>query len=114
MKFLIAFLLTALLSFVACLYLPWYSIAIVAFLVALLVRQHAGKAYLAAFLALFVLWAGISAWLNNANDSILAHRISLLVIKTDNPIMLIVITGLLGAVVAGFAALSGSLLLKRK
>ena len=113
MKFFIALLLTAVFSFAASLYLPWYSIAIAAFLVALAVPQSAGRAFLSGFFALFILWAGLSFWINNANESILAHRISLLVIKSDNPFLLIIITGLIGAVVAGFAAISGSLLRKR-
>lgn len=113
MKFFIALLLTALLSFVACLYLPWYSIAVAAFIVALVVSQSAGRAFLSGFFALFFLWAGFSFWINNANESILAHRISLLVIKSDNPFLLIIVTGLIGALVAGFAALSGSLMRKR-
>ncbi len=114
MRFFIALLLTAVFSFAACLYLPWYSIAIAAFIVALVVPQSAGRAYLSGFFALFILWAGLSFWINNANQGILAHRISLLVIKSDNSFLLIVTTGLIGAVVAGFAALSASLLSGRK
>ena len=37
------------------------------------------------------------------------HKISLLFIKVDNPMLLIVITGIIGGVVAGFGSLTGKL-----
>ncbi|HRN73946.1 MAG TPA: hypothetical protein PLM81_12520 [Ginsengibacter sp.] len=46
--------------------------------------------------------------ISSANHDILAHRVSELILKKDNPTMLILLTGLLGGLVAGFAALSGS------
>ena len=110
MKFFVSLLLTIFLSFGACLYLPWWSIAIVAFLIAALIPQRPGKAFLAGFIALFLLWGGLSFWLSNRNDHILAHKISLIVLKVDNPFYLILCTALIGAVVAGMAALTGSFL----
>ena len=114
MKFIISLILTALLSFAACLYLPWWSIAIAAFIVAVLIPQKPGKAFITAFLALLFLWCGLSFWISNGNDHILAHKISLLILKMDNPYLLIFATGLVGALVAGFAALTGSYLRKTK
>jgi hypothetical protein len=114
MKFLISLILTALLSFAACLYLPWWSIAIVAFLIAALIPQKPGKAFLAAFIALFLLWGGLSFWISNNNDHILAHRVSQLILKMDNPYLLILATAVIGALVAGCAALAGSYLRKSK
>ena len=110
MKFITSIILTALLSFAACLYLPWWSIAVVAFIVAVLIPQNIGKAFIAAFLAIFVLWAGLSFWLSFNNNHLLAHKVSILILKTDSPNLLIVATALIGALVAGFAALSGSFL----
>jgi hypothetical protein len=112
MKFLIALILIILLSFTACLFLPWWTIAIASFAVALTIPLKPGISFLAGFLALFILWGTLTAWISSNNDHILAHKISLLILKTDSPIMLILITALLGAMVAGFAALSGSLLRK--
>ncbi len=114
MKFISSLILTALLSFAACLYLPWWSIAIAAFIVAALIPQKPGKAFLTAFLALFLLWGGLSFWISNNNEHILAHKVSLLILKMDNPYLLILATAVIGALVAGFAALSGSYLRKRK
>jgi hypothetical protein len=114
MKFITSLILTALLSFSACLFLPWWSIAIAAFIVAALIPQHPGKAFFTAFLALLLLWSGLSYWMSSNNDHILAHKVSLLILKMDNPYLLILATAIVGALVAGLGALSGSLLRKSK
>jgi len=114
MKFIISLVLTALLSFAACLFLPWWSIAIAAFLVAALIPQKPGRSFLTGFISLFLLWGGLSFWISKSNEHILAHKISVLVLKMDNPYLLILATALIGALVAGFAALTGSYLRKTK
>ena len=114
MKFFISLMLTALLSFAACLFLPWWSIALAAFLVAALIPQKPGKAFLTGFIALFLLWGGLSFWISNNNDDILAHKVSQLMLKMDNPIVLVLATAFIGALMAGFAALAGSYLRKSK
>ena len=110
MKFFISLILTVFLSFGACLYLPWWSIAIAAFLVAALIPQRPGRAFITGFIALLLLWGGLSFWLSNRNDHILAHKISMVVLKMDDPYLLIACCGLIGGLVAGLAALTGSLL----
>ena len=112
MKFITTLILTALLSFVACLYLPWWSIAIVSFVIAAVIPQHPGKAFIAGFIALFVLWGALSYWISNNNEHLLAHKVSLIIFKMDSPYFLILVTALIGALVAGLGALSGSLLRK--
>jgi len=110
MKFIVAILLTALLAFIGGLYLPWWSIAIAGFIVALLIRQKAWKALFAGFLALFLLWVTL-AWLKDApNESLLSGKIGMLLGIGNNPVLLIVVTGFIGGLVAGFGAMSGSLL----
>lgn len=114
MKFTISLILTALLSFGFCLLFPWWTIAVAAFLVAALIPQQPGKAFGTAFMALFFLWGGLSFWISNNNDHILAHKVSQLILQMDNPYILILATALIGALVAGFAALAGSYLRKSK
>lgn len=114
MKFLISLILTALLSFAASLFLPWWSIALAAFLVAALIPQKPGKAFITGFIALFLLWGVLSFWLSNANENILAHKVSMLLLNMDNPYLLMLATAVIGALVAGFAALTGSYLRKSK
>ena len=114
MKFFASIIITALLSFAACLYFDWWSIAVVAFIVAVAIPQRAGNSFLAAFIALFLLWGGLSFWISNNNDHILAHRISQVILKIDSPYLLILATAFIGAVVAGFAAMAGSFLREKK
>ena len=114
MKFFISLILTALLSFGLCLFLPWWSIAIAAFIVAALIPQKPGRSFLTGFLSLFLLWGGLSLWISNNNEHILAHKISMLMLKMDNPYLLTFVTALIAALVAGFAALAGSYLRKTR
>jgi hypothetical protein len=108
MKFIVSIVLIALLSLAACLYLPWWSIAVIAFIVAAAIPQKPGKAFLAGFIALFLLWGGLAWFISSNNDHILAHKVSLLILKQDSPGILVTITAFIGALVAGLAALSGS------
>lgn len=114
MKTLIIFLLTGILSYVAGLFYPWWSLAIVAFVIALIFGQRPSGAFFTAFLAIFVFWFSFSFFIDLANDHILANRMSLLFLKIKAPILMCVLSGFTGGLVAGFAALSGALLRKRK
>ncbi|MGQ0739587.1 MAG: hypothetical protein ACT4OJ_11040, partial [Bacteroidota bacterium] len=71
MKFLTATILTALLSFISGLFLPWWGIAIAALLVAAIIHQKAGKAFLAGLLGVFLLWAGLAWWIDTKNNGVL-------------------------------------------
>jgi|SRR5690242_3575270 len=108
MKFFISIILIMLLSFTACLFLPWWSIAVVAFLISLLIKQTPLSSFFAGFIALFLLWGILCFWISSNNNDILAHRVSVLIFKNDNPFLLILVSALIGAVVAGFAALTAS------
>lgn len=111
MKFLVSVLLIALLSFVAGVYVDWWwSFAVVAFIVALLIHQKAVKAFFSGFLALFLLWAGLAWWIDMKNESILSAKISSLLPLGGSTILLIIVTGIIGGLVAGFASMSGSYL----
>src|SRR5574340_1266111 len=102
MKFILSTILILLLSFCSCLYFPWWSIALVSFLVSVLIRQKPWVAFLSGFVALFLLWGGLSFWISSNNDHILAHRVSLLIFKTESALLLILIAAFIGALVAGF------------
>lgn len=112
MKFIVSIILTALFSFALCLYLPWWMIAPAAFIVAFLLRLKPLPAFFAGFLALFLLWGGLSYWISNANEHVLAHKISMLILKSDNPYMLIFATAITGALVGGLGAITGSIMRK--
>ena len=111
MKFLIATILTALLSFIAGIYISlWWAFAFVALLVALLVHQRAGRAFFAGFLGLFILWFVLTVWVDSANGGVLSDRIASLLPLGGSKWALIIVTALIGGLIAGFAAMSGSYL----
>ena len=114
MKFTVALIVTALLSFIGCMYFPWWTIAVAAFITALLIHQRSWKAFLDGFIALLLLWGGLAFWIDVKNDSILSVRISQLMGIGNNPVILILVTGLIGGLVGGFAAMSASFLRSRK
>lgn len=110
MKFLVATVLTALFAFISGLFLPWWGIAVTSLLVALLVHQKAGKAFLAGFLGVFLLWAGIAWWIDMKNNGVLSKKIASVLPLGGNAILLIIVTGFIGGLVAAMAAMSGSFL----
>ncbi|MCY7290825.1 MAG: hypothetical protein LH615_01455 [Ferruginibacter sp.] len=110
MKFFISILLIAVVSFAASLFMPWWIIAAAAFIVSFAIPQRPLLAFLSGFLALFILWIGVSLYISSANDDLLVHKMAVLFIKTDNPILLFLLTGLIGGLVGGFGSLSGRLL----
>jgi hypothetical protein len=112
MKFLISVVLIAMLGFISCIYFPWYSIAIFAFLVNIIIPLPPLRAFLSGFTALFVLWAALGWWINSANDGILSHRIAELFSLGGSGFILILITGFIGGLVAGLASLTASFLKK--
>lgn len=113
MKFIFSFFIMGFLSFAVCLFLPWWSIAIVCFIVSAWIPQKKWLAFVTGFLSLFVLWAGMALWLSVRNDHILVHKMAPLIIHTENPGLLVLLTGLMGAVIGGFAAFTGSFIRKK-
>ena len=112
MKFIVSLILIMLLSFAGCLYFPWWNIAVVAFIVAIVIQQTPGMSFATGFFALLLLWGGLSFWISSNNGHLLAHKASSLIFRTDNPWLLMFVTATIGALVAGFAAMTGSYLLK--
>jgi hypothetical protein len=116
MKFISALLLTILLAYTAFLYsdiIPWWGVALGAFLVGLLVPQKAWKGWLSGFLGVFICWAVLAWYIDNANASLLSAKMGQVIPLGGSPVAIIAVTGVIGALVGGFASLSGSLLRKK-
>jgi hypothetical protein len=109
MKFLLAVTSTALLAYAGGIFLPWWSVALAGFLSGAWLLQKPGTAFLSAFCAVFLLWGGFAFFRSQLNDDILATRFAQLILKSDNPWLLILMTGTIGGLAAGLGALSGSL-----
>lgn len=114
MKFIVALILTALLSYAAGLYFPWWSIAIAAFIVAALLPLKPLAAFSAGFSSVFVLWIFLALSIDMNNNHLLSAKISEMLFKSHSHALIMSVTGLIGGLVAGFAALAGSYLRKSK
>jgi len=114
MRFILTILIISITSFVAGLYFPWWVIAIVAFVVLLLLPQKPATAFIAGFIGVFLLWVILAASINSSNAGILAGRIGPLLKIGNSPSILIFVTGFVGGLVSGLAALSASYLNFRK
>jgi hypothetical protein len=112
MKLFIAVLSIIILSAILGGILPWWIIAPVAFLICYLFKLKWYNGFLAGFVALFILWAGVAFFIDHSNEHILSNKISILFFKSVKPFALIAMTGLIGGLVAGFAGMTGAFLVK--
>jgi predicted PurR-regulated permease PerM len=114
MKFFVAVALTALLSFASALFFPWWIIGVAAFLVALVIPQKALAAFLAAFVALFILWVVQSLLIDSKNDHLLSSKVAALLPLGGSYVALVLVSGFIGGLVAGMSALTASFLPSRR
>jgi hypothetical protein len=114
MRFLSSFILMAVLSFAAGLFLPWWIVGITCFVVVALIPQRPLAAFFCGFLSVGILWAILSFLKSNANHHMLARKVSMLIIQLENPYLLIFVSAIIGALVAGFGALTASFLKGKK
>lgn len=110
MKAFVLFLLIAAGSFLAGIWYPWWTVAAVAFVVVLVVPLRPATAFLTGFLAVCALWASLAFYTGLMNDHILDTRIAQLMLHRDAPGAIALVTGAVGGLVAGFAALTAALL----
>lgn len=105
-----ALLLAMALAYALGLFLPWWSTAVAAAIVMAALGQRPLAASLLGFSAVFLLWSASILTRSIANDHILAHRMSAMILGTDNPTLLIALSALLGGLLGGLGGLCGSLL----
>lgn len=92
--------------------LPWWIIGLVAFVVAYAFEEKPGKSFLVSFLTIFIYWGAIAFYINIQNDGILSNRMSNMILSSDGSFLMILITAIIGGLVAGLTAFSGSSLKK--
>jgi hypothetical protein len=110
LKYILSIIVTALLAFLSGIYMPWWGIAIAAFLVSAAIPQKPSFSFLSGFLGVFLLWEVLAWWIDNKNNGILSQKVASLFKLGNSSVLLIVITSIIGGLVAGFAALAGSYL----
>jgi hypothetical protein len=114
MKRFVIFLVIAILAYVAGSLYPWWSVAVVGFVVILIVPLRPPAAFVIGFLAVFVLWGSQALYRGIMNDHILDTRISVLFLQRQSPLIITVITGVLGGLVTGMAAMTAAFLRTKK
>lgn len=107
MKFILRIIAVALFSHIALLFLPWWSVAIVAFAAGAFISDNSINAFIAGVLGVGLLWFGMALYINFSLDSKLPERVAAL-FQFSSPVLLAAITGVVGAIVGGLAGLSGS------
>lgn len=104
------FLLIAIISLILQLFLPWWIIAPVAFALAAWKANSGKNAFFSAFLAIFVLWIIVGLIHTLPNENILANRVASMLtlpVNSFNWLIVLVISGVIGGIAAGFSALAG-------
>ena len=104
------FLVILILSFAGGYFLPWWIVAIAAFVAALFMGRTPGKSFWSGFGAVFIVWAVLALFKSVPNDHILASRVVQLFPLPNNWIWLLLVTAFVGGLVGGMAALSGVLI----
>ncbi len=82
--------------------------------VAVTIHQKPIKAFTAAFVAIFILWCILAFMADNANEHILSKKVAEILPLHGNYILLIILTGFVGGLLAGMGAITGSFLRKIK
>ncbi len=106
------FLVILILSFICSYFLPWWMAAVIAFLVALLMRKKTSKPFLAGFGAIFICWTILALLKSIPNNNMLANEVVQLFPLPHNWLWVLFVTALIGGLVGGMGAMSGSLLKK--
>lgn len=90
--------------------LPWWSVAVAAFVGGLIFRS--GQNFIAGFLSIALLWLVTAIVIDTSSAAPLAERVAR--IFTVDKLVLFVITTIIGGLIGGFAATAGSALRKEK
>jgi len=108
MKYLLGIAGIIVLGFILQSFFAWWSIVLVAGIVGAAIKLNNLQSYLVGFLGVFLLWGAYAAFLNNANDGILAGKMGAL-FGGLGTFQMVLITALLGGIIGGFGALTGRL-----
>jgi len=87
-------------------YFPWWSVAIVAFIVGMLMKSSGWKAFLSGFAGVGLMWAANALFFHYRAGGLLTERVAHM-FTLPSPWLLVALTGLVGGVVGGLAASAG-------
>ncbi|GIV40630.1 MAG: hypothetical protein KatS3mg033_2430 [Thermonema sp.] len=101
------FILILILSILVQIFFPWWSMAVVCFVVAALFGKRFWGTTFSAFLAVFFIWAIRAFFADLQNDQLLSRRIAAMLGMPQIGEWLFLVSALLGGIVAFMAAWSG-------
>lgn len=107
MKFIVSLIICPILAYTLGMMLPWWSVAIAGALTGFFIPQNRFLSFLSTFLGVLILYSSLIFFISNANNHILAQKIGLLVLKNKNELLIIIVSGIISALVAGISALTG-------
>ncbi len=109
MRSVIVMIAILILSWVATLLLPWWGVAVAAFLVALVAGQRPGRSFVVGFFGVGLFWLLMVILRDVPNEHILSTRMAAL-FHLPGRGDFILLTVAVGALVGGLSAWTGSLL----
>lgn len=101
------FIATIALAFILSFVLPWWSVMTAALATALFIPLKKAAVFFVPFFAILIFWVVYSFILSSGNDFTLAKRIAVLLPLGGSPYVLILVTGVVGGLAAGIAAIFG-------
>lgn len=107
-KNILGFIITLILGAVFSEFLPWWGVMVAGFLSGLLVPLKRISIFLMPFLAIALFWSGYAYSVSSTNDFTLAKKIAVLFPLEGNVNLLLLITGIIGGLAAGCAAILGN------
>ena len=105
------FLIILILSLTSGFFLPWWMVAIIAFLATLFLGKTSGISFWSGFGGVFIAWTILALLKTIPNDNMLVKRVTQL-FQLPNWILILLISALIGGLVGGMSALSGVLVKK--
>lgn len=103
----INFIVTILIALILSQFLPWWHVMVAGFVTALFFSLKKVAVFVVPFFAIFLFWSIYAFVIGSGNDFILAKKIAILLPLSGNPYALILVTGIVGGLAAGIAALLG-------
>jgi len=114
MKFILSIVLVGLVTYAIGIYgnLPWWSFVVTNLIIAVALPIKPLQSFLAGALGVGALWAGLAFGIDLANNHILSTKVAQILPLGGSYIALIAVTALVGALLGGFASLTGSFVRK--
>jgi hypothetical protein len=117
MKFIARIVLIIIAGFFLSNVLPWWILVVLSFIIGVLIYGNGFSVFISGFLGGGILWLSYAWYIDFKSQSIMSEKVAEL-FPVNDKFYLIIATGLIGAIIAGFGAITGnslrSLFIKKK